>query len=204
MKCAFLIALPVVLAVELGLAPGAQSGEANFQLECDMMCETVSEWHDSIDAARKACELHSECLAVVDHSATGGKQGLCLKGAAFGQGSRDSSVLRGVCVEYKGQSPPANLLQVAAGQASSDSASADVAELFARECDMMCDGTIASFDSLFAARRACAASTDCAAVVDHSGNKGKFGLCSSSMTISRGSEKHEVFTRVCVERKRDM
>lgn len=189
-------------AVEMQLQPTQHSG-VSFYRQCDMLCESVSDWYDTADSARQACGQHKECVAIVDHSATRGRYGTCLRGAAFSQGSKERHQLAVVCVEYKGVPQPASLLQV--GEATvSTGAERDVSSLFERECDMMCDGTAASFGSLDAAQRACAGKSDCVAVVDHSANRGKFGLCGHDSPISRGSDRHKVFTRVCVERKKSV
>merc|ERR1712046_77387 len=116
-------------------------------------------------------------------------------------GSKQSSALAGVCVENKRVTQPASLLQVGALAEASDSEHS-ISALFERECDMICEGATEYFDSLDDSRRACAASTACVAVVDHSANHGRFGLCTVGAAISRGSDKHEVFTRVCVERRK--
>jgi hypothetical protein len=196
-----LAALVAASAIEMGLQP-AQQSDVSFHRQCDMMCESVSSWYDTLESARRACGADGKCIAVVDHSGTGGKHGVCLKGASFIQGSKERNTLAAVCVEYKGEAAQASLLQLDATAAVD--AGSDVSARFERECDMMCDGNAATFHSLDAARQACVASSSCAAIVDHSANKGFFGLCGHENAVSRGSDRHEVFTRVCVERKRGM
>merc|ERR1711957_395513 len=105
--------------------------------------------------------------------------------------------------ENKRVTQPASLLQVGALAVARDSEHSTSA-LFERQCDMICEGATEYFDSLDAGRRACAATTDCVAVVDHSANNGRFGLCTAGSAMSLGSDKHEVFARVCVERRKGM
>lgn len=177
-------------------------GSAVFRRQCDAMCSQVSDWFDSSDAARRACVNDHQCLGIVDHSANDGRVGVCLSGSMFTQGSQKAEPFRRVCVEYKGDASavgPVNLLQLSEGPAKFQD---EEAAQFSRECDMMCDESYAFFTTLDAARKACSVSNKCSAVVDHSGNHGSYGLCSASDALFRGSQKHEAFRAVCIERKR--
>lgn len=189
---------------------GASNLESSFRRQCDMMCETVSEWYESMDMARQSCVSSADCLGLVDHSATGGKYGQCSKASRFSQASKTSQVLSVVCVEYKaisaqgaaGDSVPAGLLQVDEAQRGSRVLK-NVASLFTRQCDAICDAdnSAGSFETLESAQHACSMNDKCASIVDHTGNKGYFGLCMRGTQVRRGSDTHEVFSRVCVERK---
>jgi len=204
MMRATLMALLVVMSAGSDTEPGAmaQAGSAAFQRQCDMICHVPADWFDTLQGARDACSGSSECVAVVDHSANSGRYGLCDKEMTLGQGSKESAVFRGVCVEHKlnAAGDRASLLQVGTGRGATRVE--DDSALFARQCDTICD-VQGWHQNLAAARQACAANKECLAVADHSANAGKFGLCLKGTSFARGSEKHEVFRAVCVERKRE-
>jgi hypothetical protein len=169
-----------------------------FQRKCDTICDEVSDWFDSLEAARQSCESSEDCLGVVDHSANKGRFGLCAKGAALVRGSDKSPTYQAVCVEEKRpQTVALSLAQTSAFEASS--ATAAISLKFRRECDKMCDKVAQWFDALPDAQQSCANTLGCAGVVDHSANKGQFGACAAGAAFARGSDQHETFRAVCVD-----
>merc|ERR1719478_759631 len=167
-----------------------------------MTCDHVSDWYDSLGAAQASCAVSDACTAVVDHSATQGRFGLCSTNSIISKGSDRSETLRVVCVEHKRQFTSGNtvaLLQTSTGTSAHASDEA-VAMMFSRQCNMICDASD-FHGSMYAAQHSCAANKDCVGIVDHSVNRGKFGVCLIGTTFTTGTDKSEAFRRVCVERR---
>jgi len=196
------VAIALVSAASVASASTDAGSSALFKRECDMVCDHVSDWYESIGAAQEACAVSRACAAVVDHSATHGQFGLCGSDSIISKGSDRSETLRAVCVEHKREIASGNsvaLLQMSAGTSAAASEAA-VAKMFTRQCDMVCDGSD-FHNSLFAAQHACAGDADCVGIVDHSINRGRFGICKTGAAFATGSSKSEAFRGVCVERK---
>jgi len=72
-----------------------------------------------------------------------------------------------------------------------------------RQCNMKCDafGGHPGWDTVAEARSGCAMRKDCLGFVDHTANQGRLGMCLESSGFTVGTDHHEVFRRVCVERK---
>jgi hypothetical protein len=188
------------LAVSEAPALSAKGGSEMFQRQCDMMCNKVSDWFESLVAAQQSCASRVDCNGVVDHSANKGKVGLCTKGSTFSRGSDKSPTYAAVCVEHRlPQDTQQSLLQTSVAEAPARTSS--VSSMFRRDCDVMCDAVSEWFESLSAAQEFCVSSLGCVGVVDHSANKGKFGVCATDARFTRGSEKYETYRAVCVERR---
>jgi hypothetical protein len=197
----FVATLALTTFQHLAVASTDGGASALFNRHCDMICDRVSDWYDSLGAAQTSCAESDACAAVVDHSATQGKFGLCSTSSIISKGSDKSETLRVVCVEHKSARGNAvALLQTSAGASSAVNDGA-IAKMFTRQCDMMCDGASDWHGSMYTAQRSCAGNQDCVGIVDHSINRGRFGLCMSGATFTKGSSKSEAFRRVCVERK---
>jgi hypothetical protein len=191
MKVAVFMAVPI-----MAFAGESSADAALFSRQCNMVCDHAVQWFDTLDAARAECRSSSDCGAVVDHSANKGKFGICASGSSIQQGSDRNDVFRNVCVERKAGGS-VSMLQTAATKKDL----AGSAVKFSRQCDTVCDSVSDWFDSMSEAQASCASNAECAAVIDHSVNHGKFGLCKAGASFSKGSDKSETFRRVCVEHK---